>query len=225
MRFYTLISPVPIHRSFKLNKSLSRIPFETPYPHKNYHILWIFFLCHASFKDSFHKKSTWSAYPTRYILNHGRSHPGLSTLIASGSQKCCSMATATTPQQSLDFQRMMICSAFYFLWSANSCCWSRGTVTLNARVCKQQVAQQDSLAVSLVQSALPISETLITGCPRVPLVPRENYHTCSCCTCSLHQCLAGSKSQVMNFCLIHTSSGLRNRPRDTCERQTWEGEG
>lgn len=50
-------------------------------------------------------------------------------------------------------------------------------VTLNARVRKQQVAQEDSLAMSLVQLALPNSETLLTGCLPIPLVSRENSHT------------------------------------------------
>ena len=182
------------------------------------------FLCHASFKDSFRKKSTWSAYPTRYIPNHGRSHLGLSTMIASGSQKCCSMATAPIPQQRLDFQRMIICSTFYFLWSTNSCCWSQGTVTLNARVCKQQVAQQDCFSMSLVQSALPISETLIKGSPRVPLVPQKNYHTFAAAVAHCINALLAGKS-VTNFCLTHISSGLRNPLGDTYEGQTWEDEG
>lgn len=69
-------------------------------------------------------------------------------------------------------------------------------VTLNARVCQQQIAQQASFSMPLVQLAPPTSGTLTTGCLHVPLVPCENCHTL---VAVVTQCLAGNKSQVMNL--------------------------
>lgn len=220
MRSYTLIYPVPIHRSFKLNKSLSLKILLRHHIHTKAIMFceYIFSLCATLLKTFFLTKSTWSAYPTRYIRNHCRSHLVLSTVISSGSQKCCSMATATIRQQWRDFQGMIICSAFYFLQSAHSCCWSGGTVTLNARVCKQQVAQQDSLSLLLVQSALPISETLITVCLQCPPGATWELPNFCCCSCSL-PCWVSHRSWTS---VLYTQF----RPcGDTYERQTQEGKG
>lgn len=79
----------------------------------------------------------------------------------------------------------------------------RGTVTLNARVCKQQVAQQDSFSMLLVLSALPTSETLITGCLHIPLVPHESCHTFAAAVAHCINALLAGKSQVMNLSYTH----------------------
>lgn len=92
-------------------------------------------------------------------------------------------------------------------------------VTLNARACKQQVAQQDSFSMSLVQLALPNSETLLTGCLPIPLVSRENSHTFAAAVAHCINALLAGKSQVKNFCLTHACQDLRNPLRDPCERQ------
>ena len=55
----------------------------------------------------------------------------------------------------------------------------------------------------LVQSALPISETLITGSPGVPLVPQENYHTFAAAVAHCINALLAGKSQSQTF-VLHT---------------------